>query len=561
MLAWWLQISDSDSGAVARDKLTAGVAPLFDQDGESHAHLMGHLIGLDFSASVHVRGILQDAGQIRARGFHAAAQFMRRMAERTALPVVLMLDDLHWADDGSLDFIDHLLHANRDMPLLLLGLTRPSLFERRPDWALASPIHHRIDLGPLNESDSRALAGALLQRIDGAPALLYELITGGAEGNPFYMEELLKMLVDEGAILTDRQPWQVVPDKLVATQVPSTLIGVLQARLDMLPERDKRALQQASVVGVVFWDQALNALCIDTPTPENLVAAAAATSGALESLARRELIHPRRPSAFAGTREFAFKHQILQQVTYHGLLKRQRRQYHARAATWLAGLTGDRATEHLGAAAEHYARSGDHVNACRLFARAAQWAVSRGANTAMLAYVQQALALAPADDHAMRWQLLATRERFLLTSDDRAAHVAELDAMQALAEALDDDARRADVLWRRAFALDDGGDFAAAAMMAQRSLDLARAAGATTEATKAYAGLGYDMMRLGRFQQAQQAVDAGLALARASGNRSLEPHFLTDAGGIARAQGDLGTAMAHFEEALAVTPTARQPRQ
>jgi len=553
MLAWRLQISESDSGAVARDKLTAGVAPMFDQDGESHAHLLGHLIGLEFAASAHLRGILQDAGQIRARGFHAAAQFLRRMAKRSALPVVLMLDDLHWADDGSLDFIDHLIRANRDMPLLLLGLTRPGLFERRPDWAGAAPVHHRIDLQPLNHSDSRALADALLQRVDDAPTVLRELITGGAEGNPYYMEELLKMLVDEGAILTDRQPWQVLPDKLVAAKVPATLTGVLQARLDTLPERDKRVLQQASVVGMVFWDRALNALCVDAPTAENLVAAAADTAGALESLPRRELIHARRPSAFAGTHEFAFKHQILQQVTYHGLLKRQRRQYHARAAAWLIGLTGDRETEHLGATAEHYERSGDHVNACRLFARAAQWAVSRGANTAMLTYVQRALALCASDDHVMRWQLLAARERFLVTSDDRAAHAAELDAMQALAEALDDDARRADVLWRRAFALDDSGDFAAAALMAQGSLDLALAAGATAVATKAYAGLGYDLMRLGRFRQAQQAVDAGLALARASGNRSLEPHFLTDAGGIARAQGDPAMAMAHFEEALAVT--------
>ncbi len=414
-------------------------------------------------------------------------------------------------------------------------------------------IHHRIDLQPLDEFDSRALAGALLQRIDSAPAILRELITGGAEGNPFYMEELLKMLVDEGAILTDRQPWQVVPDKLVATQVPSTLNGVLQARLDTLPARDKRVLQQASVIGAVFWDQALNMLSVDTPTPENLVAAAAATAGALESLARRELIHPRRPSAFAGTREFALQ----APNPAAGRLPRSAQAPAAPVPRPGGSLAGrlDRGPFHRasGRGGRSLRALGDHANACRLFARAAQWAASRGANTAMLAYVQRALSLAPVDDHAMRWQLLATRERFLVTSDDRATHAAELDALQALAEVLDDDARRADVLWRRAFALDDSGDFAAAALLARRSLELALAAGATTEATKAYAGLGYDMMRLGRFEQAQQAIEAGLALARASGNRPLEPHFLTDAGGLARSQGDLATAMAHFAEALAVT--------
>jgi len=558
MLAGRLQISDSDSAVLAREKLIDGVAPLFDVDGESQAHVLAHLIGLDFSSSPHVRGILQDATQIRARGFHAAAQWLRRMSERASLPVVLMLDDLHWADDGSLDFIEHLFRANRDMPLFVLELTRPELFERRPQWARAAQAHQRIDLQPLNNSDSNELASALLRRVEDAP-ILREIITGGAEGNPFYMEELLRMLIDEGAILADRPLWRVVSDRLLSTKVPTTLTGVLQARLDSLLERDRRLVQQASVIGVVFWDQALHALRVDVPTREKLLAVAPETTEALESTQQRGLIHERQPSGFAGTHEFGFKHQILQQVTYDTVLKRQRRSYHARAAAWLTGLTGDRAPERLGAAAEHYARAGDNANACRSFVRAAEWAASRGANTAMLTYVQRALALAPVDDHAMRWRLLSVRERFLVTHGDHTAHAADLDSMQQLAEALDDDALRADVIWRRAFALEDSGDFAAAALLAQRSLELALAAGATPIATKAYAGLGYDLMRLGRLQEAQQAVDRGLALARASGDRMLEPHFLTDAGGIARAVGDPVMALAHFQEALQITRELGNP--
>jgi tetratricopeptide (TPR) repeat protein len=402
------------------------------------------------------------------------------------------------------------------------------------------------------------LASSLLRRVEDAP-MLRDIITTGAEGNPFYMEELLRMLIDEGAILADRMPWRVVPDRLLSTKVPTTLTGVLQARLDSLLERDRRLVQQASVVGVVFWDQALHALRVDVPTRERLLAVAPETSKALESTQQRGLIHERQPSGFAGAHEFGFKHQILQQVTYDTVLKRQRQSYHARAAAWLAGLTGERAPERLGAAAEHYARAGDNANACRSFVQAAEWAASRGANTAMLAYVQRALGLAPIDDHAMRWRLLSVRERFLVTHDDHASHAADLDSMQQLAEAMDDDARRADVIWRRAFALEDNGDFAAATLLAQRSLELALAAGATAIATRAYAGLGYDLMRLGRYQEAQQAVDCGIALARASGDRMLEPHFLTDAGGIARAMGDPVKALTHFQEALQITREIGNP--
>ncbi len=560
MLAWRLRIGDGDTAAVARVKLGAAVAPLFQGDddgdgaGDAHAHLLGHLIGLDFSASPHVRGIAHDARQIRARGFHAGAELVRRMVGRVAQPALLILDDLHWADDGTLDFVDHLLDANADTPMLVLALARPTLYERRPGWPGASRRQQRIDLQPLGASHSSTLADALLRPIGEVPMALRELINQRAEGNPFYMEELLKMLIDAGAILVDRQPWQVLADKLLTTEVPASLIGVLQARLDTLAASDRRVLQRASVIGVVFWDQAVERLGIDAPpAAETAASAAADAADALASLPRRELILPREPSTFAGTREFAFKHQILQQVTYQSLLKRERRAYHARAAAWLVAMAGDREAEHLGAAAEHYELAGDRVNACRQYARAAQRAAERGANSAMLAFVDRALALAADADHALRWQLLAVRERFLITHDDRARHAADLDAMQALADVLDDDARRADVIWRRAFALDDTGDFAAAARLAQRGIDLALAAGATEVAVKCYAGLGYDLMRMGSFGAAQQAVDRGLALARAGGLRSLEPHFLTDAGGIARAQGDLAAAQRHFGQALAIT--------
>ena len=390
ILAWWLQIADQDSMAAAKLKIEQGIVPLFVADAGddlalAHAHLLGHLIGLDFVDSRHITGILDDGTQIRNRGFHAAAQMFRRITATKNTPVVLLLDDLHWADEGSLEFLDYLTEVNRDVPMLILVLTRPTLFERRSAWSNAAGIHRCIDLNPLDQTSSRLLANELLKKLPTVPVALRDLITSGADGNPFYMEELIKMLVDQGAIETSADRWVVYSDKLLSARLPQTLTGVLQARLDSLPAAEKLALQQASVIGFVFWDQALAA--IDARALE-----------ALPDVTRRELVVPHADASLEGVREYAFKHQILHHVTYDTVLQRMRRDCHAKAAAWLIGLTGARASDFLGVTAEHYERAGNKGQACEYFARAAEHAASRHAYVSALEHAAQALALIGEED-------------------------------------------------------------------------------------------------------------------------------------------------------------------
>ena len=263
IIAWRFQIADDDSIETARRKMEQGIVPLFlDDDGpdlaEGHAHLLGHLIGIEWHESRHVKGILDDPKQIRNRAFHAAAQLFRRIGSADGSPVVLQLEDLHWADNESLDFLAYLAEVDRDVPLLMLACCRPTLFERRASWC-AERVHRRIDLQPLGKDMSRLLVSELLKKLPEVPVALRELVTGGAEGNPFYMEELVKMLIDQGAIETG-EVWKVNAERLLLTKVPPTLTGVLQARLDGLPAPERLTLQQASVIGPVFWDRALIAL-------------------------------------------------------------------------------------------------------------------------------------------------------------------------------------------------------------------------------------------------------------------------------------------------------------
>jgi class 3 adenylate cyclase/tetratricopeptide (TPR) repeat protein len=322
MLARQLQIGEADPAELARDKLVKGLAAQFAEEGEAPIHLIGHLIGLDFSASEHVRELLGDEQQFRLRAFDAAALCLRRLAD--ARPVVVVLDDLHWADTGTLDFVRHLRSSNHDSSLLMLMLTRPSFLEQRPGWSDGEERHARIDLEPLDKTHSHELVDQLLNRLPEVPAALRALLTGGAEGNPFYMEELVKMLIDDGVIAIEAAGWRVLPEKLLIARVPPTLTGVLQARLDALPTRERRALQQAAVVGHVFWERALAA--IDATALQ-----------VMPSLLRKRLIVPHDTPTTDDTCEYAFQHNLLHQVTYDGLLKDPKRAAHAAVgAFWSA---------------------------------------------------------------------------------------------------------------------------------------------------------------------------------------------------------------------------------
>lgn len=548
MLAWRLQIADTDSMDAARAKLETAIAPLFvDDDGpdlaEAHAHLLGHVIGLDYTKSPHVRGIADDPLQIRNRGFHAAAQMFRRLAARDGVPIVLFLDDLHWADDTSLDFLDYMAEADRDVPMLILSLTRPTLFERRPDWGGGVGKMLRLDLAPLDPRASHDLARELLKKLPAVPVALDELVTGGAEGNPFYMEELVKMLVDQGAIETGEDRWTVRPDKLLATHVPQTLTGVLQSRLDGLKPAEKRALQQASVIGFVFWDRALAA--VDAIATE-----------ALPSVTRRELIVPREDWGPEGVREYAFKHQILHQVIYDTVLKRMRRDCHARTAAWLAGLTGARANDFLSATAMHFEQAGDYANACEFYARAAEHAAARYAHEGAMGYVARALALIGNDTHPdnqmLRWRLLDVRERALDLQGRRTEQKADIDALQQLADTLDDDRRRAVAAWRRSDIALRMADYRTMECAARHAIALAERAGDEALGLLAQVRLALALCLLGDASAGKVLALEGLSVARGQGLRQIEARFLNALAYIAAEQNDLMATLETIQQQLPI---------
>jgi class 3 adenylate cyclase/tetratricopeptide (TPR) repeat protein len=558
ILARRFQIADDDSMEVAKRKFELGIVPMLmganaDDLAEANAQLLGHLIGLDFAESRHVIGIKEDANQIRSRGFSAAAMMFRRIAAgpQNATPLVLMLDDLHWGDAGSLDFLDTLAQSNGDMPMLILALTRRALFDRRPGWP-AVRESRRINLGALDDDSSRRLTAELLKNLPEVPPTLAALITDRAEGNPFYMEELVKMLIDEGAIEAGGERWQLNLARLHATHIPKTLTGVLQARLDSLPAVEMQTLQRASVIGQVFWDQALASL--DSRATENLPA-----------LVRRELAVPREDASLDGMGEYSFKHQILHQVTYDTLLKPARRGFHAKVATWLAGLRGARVNDFLGATAEHFEKAGDIASACEYFARAAEHAKARFAHDAALGYSEQAQALLDEDDgpalHRLRWRLLDVRERTLDYMGHRVDQRAAIAALATLAEALDEDVLRGEAAWRYADIGLQTSDYAATQAPARDAMAWAEKAGALELRLRAQRHLSLALAYLGQFDASQALQLEGLTTAHAHGLRSLEALFLNVQAHISSQQGNVMMTLEAIRQTLQIARELGDRRQ
>jgi predicted ATPase len=279
-----------------------------------------------------------------------------------AAPTVIFLEDVHWADDSSLDMLNRMARRIPEQSLLIVCVARHRLYERRPNWGEGLAYHRRLELQLLSKHDSSQLVTEILQMVDQVPNALQELVVKGAEGNPFYIEELIKMLIEDGVILTGEEKWQVEPERLADIEVPDTLTGVLQARLEGLPPEERNTLQQASVVGHIFWDDAVEYIRNES-APAGTQSSIRTTESNLSSLRTRELIYHREESTFTDAAEYTFKHAVLRDVTYDSVLKRVRKAYHGLVAKWLIQHSGERAGEYTGLIADHLELAGKYEQA------------------------------------------------------------------------------------------------------------------------------------------------------------------------------------------------------
>jgi tetratricopeptide (TPR) repeat protein len=536
-------IYDDDAPPAVTEKLVAGFRALLgDEMAEMAAHRVGHLLGYNFGDSPHVAPLLGNARQLREAALQHVTAYFRAATERA--PLVLLLEDLHWADDSSLDGVELLLSALRDRPALLLSAARPSLYERRPEWPAGRPNHQRLDLRLLADDASAQLVAEILQKAGNVPDRLRDLVVERAEGNPFYVEELIKMLIEQGVIEREgEESWAIHLDRLDAIHVPATLTGVLQARLDSLPAAERETLQRASVVGRLFWDAAVAYVGGADP---------AAVASIWPALGRRELVYPREETAFEGTHEYVFKHALLRDVTYESVLLRRRRDYHRRAAEWLIIAGGDRVNEYADLIAAHYAAAGDGPAEAHWQTQAGKHAAARFALPEAVRAISRALALLPVASVATRYELLLERESIYQLQGRRDRQAADLAALAELAADLHEPGPSAEVALRYASFYNFTADYVAALDAATTAESLAVAAGDVGRQAKAHLQAGQAHRARGEYDLARADFQVAIDLARRAGARYAEAEALRAMGVNAQEQGDPTSQRESFEQALAL---------
>jgi class 3 adenylate cyclase/tetratricopeptide (TPR) repeat protein len=380
-------IADTDTPAEATARLRRLLGTDEDRDRERVAARIAQLVGLDAAPAPA----------------EEAAWAFRRLLELLAGrgPLVVVLDDLHWAEPGLLDLVEHVADYGRGAPILLVAMARPEFLEDRPGWAGGKLNATTLLLEPLGDAEATQLLAALA-----GPVTLPEAATGpitkAAGGNPLFLEELLAALVEEGRLR--RRDGQWVAADLADLGIPPSIQALLTARLDRLEEPERAVLERAAVAGQVFDQSAVVAL-----SPPSVRAEVPAR---LQALVRRELLRPA-PARLAGDQGFQFRHLLLRDATYDSIPKQARAELHELFAVWGERTAGARLREieeiigyHLEQAWRYRVELGiaDERNqrlagaAARRLGSAGRRALGRGDLPAASKLLERAVSLLPAGD-------------------------------------------------------------------------------------------------------------------------------------------------------------------
>jgi class 3 adenylate cyclase len=330
MVQTYAGIMETDGAPEAEEKLARAVGALT-PDGSDARWLVSQLRPLVGLAG---EGPAREDG--RADAFAAWRRFFELLAGSG--PLVLVLDDLHWADDAVLDFLDELTETSTRVPLLVLGTARPELVERKPDWEAAAGGRVPVRLDPLSPTETSELIHTLVRDFQVSSDLERALLER-AGGNPLYAEEFVRMASED----------ERTPD----LALPVSVQGIVAARLDALAREEKELLQDAAVVGQVFWPGALRHVSQNGARLDEL----------LDALERKEFVRTAPESTVAQEPELAFRHPLIREVAYEQMPRARRAEKHRLAAEWAETLPADRTESRADMLADHYLRALEYTSA------------------------------------------------------------------------------------------------------------------------------------------------------------------------------------------------------
>ena len=462
---------------------------------------------------------------------------------------MLVVEDLHWADQAMLEFLEHLVERSADLPLLIVATARPELLERQPGWGGANPASTRIPLGALTDLETARLLAALVGR-SVLPVGVQALLLERAAGNPLYAEEFARLLADHGLVLEGEVA--AAPD----IPVPETVHGLIAARLDTLTPEVRALVQDAAVIGRVFWPGAVAAMD-GTGTgagPGGTGDGGRAVQAGLAELERKQLVQRARTSSVQHQDEYVFWHALVRDVAYAQIPRVGRARRHQAVAEWVEAVAGERVGDLAEVVAHHYGQALAYARAARepqaridqLVEPTRRFLILAGDRTINLdldrarAYYRQAVELGQPRDPA-RPHLLVRTGRVAFQSGDYP------EALAVYEEAIADLRRQGDTqvlgatLGRLATVYWNQGDTRRANAVLTEAIELLEREPPGAELASAYVRMAADRVVSGHAREALEWADKALALADDLGGLPrIRPRAL-DARGTARCDlGDFG---------------------
>ncbi|HKZ83988.1 MAG TPA: adenylate/guanylate cyclase domain-containing protein [Anaerolineae bacterium] len=411
---------------------------------EEAAHALGLLVGLPFADSPYIGAMRNDPAQVKGRAIVVSREFIAHLRQR--MHVVILLEDLHWADASSWDYLSQVVLEAEAAPhgLFVLATARPGWSP--PRELIDHPDFVQIELSSLTDAACRELVQELLQRVEGVPGEAIRRVAERSEGVPYFAEEIVNWFLDRGVIDRGREPWRFDAERLKESPLPATLQHLLLTRLSALGEAERVTLQRGSIFGRHFWEGGLEALGVR------------ASASILKRLRPRNFVDEQPESWLADEREWSFHHNLLYETTYESVLKRERKELHKAAAAWLEAHARDagRLDEFAGLLAEHAERAGELGAAAEWYLRAGEGAKARGATREARRFFDHALEHLPPGDRERRWRAWLGRHDVLGRLGEREEQETSVAMLLELAAELDD-GRLAEAHYRHALSLDLSG--------------------------------------------------------------------------------------------------------
>jgi tetratricopeptide (TPR) repeat protein len=536
----YLQLPEDSDNTLVKLRLEAMGDELFGERKHEVLPYLATMLGLKMDSETELP--VNDPQLLQQRIFLAMGEWVEALASRQ--PVVMVFEDLHWSDPSSVTLIEYLFSLTVYNPLLLTCVTRPERVSNF--WQIKTHSSKdytnqftELTLWPLTDEESRQLIKHLL-KIEPMPQDLERLLLSRAEGNPLFLEEVLRSLIEDGTITHTNGHWEICRS-VTDINIPNTLQGVLTARIDRLEESVKRVLQVAAVIGRVFPRFVLAPIIND----EKLLASA------LEQLELADLIevHKREPEP-----EYIFKHVLTYETAYNSMLHQQRQMIHRQIADFMATRYWLLGEQFAPIVADHYDKSENWPRAMRYYQRAAEAAIQSFANKEAAKFYNRALEIAgivgPEADRANLVSICEGRARILTRLGEPQAAVEDYQQMLTMAAEIGDNSAQMRALNGLGSLHASHHNFSEASEWFQRALAVARKIGDKQ-------GIGETLNQLGSFYYSMGQLELSTKCYREAYEMSIELQSevgrINAEDGLARVmleQGEILASLVRYQEEI-----------